>query len=600
MDGRGEVRQMRRIRSRLLPLLLLLALCACGGTERADQRVLVCLEEGGPFALEENGLRVLPGWDVRFELHMEPGARVVSTDYRGEYRIWRDGDVTRLDLLNVRFPTRVRVNVTRQFRPVRYSPNGGTGEEVEQVYDLRTRLRPNTLTDDGAFSRPGYTLTGWNTAPDGFGERVGLGSRVTVPQDGLTLYAQWVAWSPERDFTYEAGEGGATVTGYAGTDARVVVPERLGGLPVTAIANGAFADAAVEAVILPKTLARVEDGAFARCALKTLLLSDNIETISDAAFAGCGGLRTLYINAAEPPYGYLYRRESVYADKVDLLIEAQGRKKLVFYGGCSMWYNLNGQTVQYAVGKDYTVINMGLNGTVTSNVQMAIIEAFLEDGDIFFHAPELSSPQQLLTFRDMRDRYDNQLWCGLENNYDLFALVDLRGIGGVFDSLCGYLGTKTRAADYQQSYTDSQGRGYMDGTGSIPFLRAESTGSLVDKVYLDPEKVASADLGPLLEYYRRYAEKGARVYVSHACVDLDAVPEDQRGNVAAVEEAFRGQMARTKDAVLVSSLWDFLYHDEDFYDTVYHMCTAAADRNTAIWLRDLRAQMQADGLWPEG
>lgn len=590
---------MRKIWAWLLLLALLLALCACGVAEAADQRVLVYLEESGQFELSENGLMVLPGQTVRFELHMEPGTRVVGTDYRGECRIWRDGDVTKLDLLDVRYPTRVKVTVTRQFRQIRYCPNGGTGEEVELVYDLRTRLRPNTPTDDGTFSREGYTLTGWNTAPDGSGERVGLGSRATVPQDGLILYAQWVQWNPESDFTYETGEDGAVVTGYVGTAAQVVMPERLGGLPVTAIACGAFADAAAESVILPKTLARIEDGAFARCALKTLLLFDNIESVSDAAFTGCDDLQTLYINAAEPPYGYLYRRESVYADKVDLLITAAGSKKLVFYGGCSMWYNLNGQTVQYAVGKEYTVINMGLNGTATSNVQMAVIEKFLEEGDVFFHAPELSSPQQLLTYRDMSGKYDNQLWCGLENNYDLFALVDLRGIGGVFDSLCSYLDTKDREADYRQFYTDSQGRSYMDGTGSIPFLRAESTGSLADKVRLDPEEVASADLGPLLEYYRRYAEKGVRVYVSYACVDLEAVPEEQQNNVAAVEEAFQAQMARTEDAVLISSLWDFLYKNEDFYDTVYHMCTAAADRNTSVWLRDLRNQMKADGLWPE-
>lgn len=589
---------MRRIWCWLLLALLSLTLCACGETGAADRRILVCLEESGQFELKENRLQVLPGRDVRFELHMEPGARVVGTDYRGEYRIWRDGDVTKLDLLDVRFPTRVKVTVTRQFRQIRYCPNGGTGEDVELVYDLRTRLRPNTLTDDGTFSRAGYTLTGWNTAPDGSGERVGLGSRATVPQDGLTLYAQWAQWSPEADFTYETGEDGAAVTGYVGTDTKVVVPERLGGRPVTAVACGAFADAAVESVILPKTLERVENGAFDRCALHALLLFDNIESVSDAAFAGCDDLQTLYINAAEPPYGYLYRRESVYADKVDMLIAAQGSRKLVFYGGCSMWYNLNGQTVQYAVGKEYTVINMGLNGTASSNVQMAVIEAFLEKGDIFFHAPELSSPQQLLTFRDMSGKYDNQLWCGLENNYDLFALVDLRGIGGVFDSLCTYLDIKDQEGDYRQFYTDSQGRSYMDGTGSIPFLRAESTGSLADKVRLDPEGLASADLGPLLEYYRRYAEKGARVYVSYACVDLDSVPEEQRDNVAAVERAFQTQMAGTEDAALISSLWDFLYRDEDFYDTVYHMCTAAADRNTAVWLRDLQARMRADGLWP--
>ena len=100
-------------------------------------------------------------------------------------------------------------------------------------------------------------------------------------------------------------------------------------------------------------------------ALEELTLFDSVENISDAAFADCAKLRTLRVNAAEDPYGYQYRRESLYADKVDLLINARGTRKLVFYGGCSMWYNLIGSEAAHAF-PDYTVINMGLNGTVNS------------------------------------------------------------------------------------------------------------------------------------------------------------------------------------------------------------------------------------------
>ncbi|MDE6922867.1 MAG: hypothetical protein K2P01_04855, partial [Oscillospiraceae bacterium] len=48
---------------------------------------------------------------------------------------------------------------------------------------------------------------------------------------------------------------------------------------------------------------------------------------------------------------------------------------------------------------------------------------------------------------------------------------------------------------------------------------------------------------------------------------------------------------------LISSLEDYLYENGDFFDTNYHLVTQAARENTALWLRDLRAQMERDGVW---
>ena len=96
---------------------------------------------------------------------------------------------------------------------------------------------------------------------------------------------------------------------------------------------------------------------------------------------------------------------------------------------------------------------LGLNGTVNSPVQMQILGAFLGDGDIVIHTPELSSRQQML-LRTAMGEQDDKLWCGIENNYDLFALVDLSTVEGVFDSLCRYLSQKNARASYAQTYRD--------------------------------------------------------------------------------------------------------------------------------------------------
>ncbi len=111
----------------------------------------------------------------------------------------------------------------------------------------------------------GYSLVAWNTEPDGSGEQIGLGSRITNPDSGkLTLYAQWAAWSSESDFRMENGK----ILAYTGSEESVVIPESIGGETVTAIAEGAFTDCAAESIIFPKTLETVEAGAFRNCALR--------------------------------------------------------------------------------------------------------------------------------------------------------------------------------------------------------------------------------------------------------------------------------------------------------------------------------------------
>ena len=580
-------------------LLLLLLLSGCGDEPGPETRILVSIRESAGFTVENNGQYVQPGDSVEFLLHTDYGFSLVGTDYGGEYHTAVNGRQTRLTLENVQYPTRVALELTDLYSAITYDPNGGTDEAVTVTYDTAIHLRPNTSTGADLFSREGYTLTGWNTRADGTGERVGLGSRVSLPGKELTLYAQWAKWSAAADFAYRQDGETVTITGYHGNDATVVVPAFIGDMEVTVIAAGAFRDCAMTGVVLPHTLTAVEDGAFQNCALETLTLSDNIELISDGAFTGCEQLKTLRINAVEKPFGANSRRESCYPDKVDLLIQAQGEKKIVFYGGCSVWYNLDSSLLSPLLEQGYRVVNLGLNGVVNSDLQMQILGNYLEAEDILFHTPELSSPRQLLSSSDMNED-DDKLWCGLEYNYDLFALVDLRTVPGALDSFCSYLSKKGNGTSYTAVYRVN-GSAFWDEYGCIPFYReqTESEGTLPDRVYLDPSTIDSGGMARLKAFYDQFQSRGVRVYLSYACVNMDDVPKEQRDNVELMDSLFREAIEEMDGPVLLSHLGDFLYHHDDFYDTNYHLLSEQAKTNTAIWLRDLRAQMERDGLWEE-
>lgn len=587
---------MKRIILAALAALLLLAGCAPRGT--ADTRIQVSVRETPGITVANNGQLIQPGEDVTFLLESREGLAVVGADYEGDTFVSVEDGKYRLTLKNVRYPTRVEPKLTEHFQQIRFDPNGGTGSAVTIPVDTTNHLRPNTSTGVELFSRDGYSLVSWNTEPDGSAQRIGLGSRVGAGDDGLTLYAQWAQWSEAGDFTWEPAEQGIRITGYHGSDAVVVIPETIDGRPVTAIAAGAFQKCTMTDVILPKSMETVEKGAFQNCSLQTLTLSDNIETISDASFSNCKKLKTLYINAVEKPYGTDFRRESCYADKVEMLIQAQGQKKVIFYSGCSAWYNLDAATMMPLMEQGYRLVNMGLNGLVNSAMQMQIMEHFLEPGDILVHTPELSSNTQLLNQPAMTAKDDNKLWCGLEYNYDLFTLADMRTLPGALDSFCAYLASKQSKADYSEIFM-SDGNVYCDEYGCIPFFRAETSSELPDRVYLDPTYFTSEGMGRLKGYYDRYQAKGVRIYVSYACTNMDDVPEEQKDNVGMMDDLFRKNITEMQGPVLISELDDYLFQNSDYYDTNYHLRSEPARNNTRNWLRDLQAQMVKDGLWEE-
>jgi len=79
--------------------------------------------------------------------------------------------------------------------------------------------------------------------------------------------------------------GGITITGYAGTDKTVVIPENIGGIPVTIIGNKAFYHKDLSAVTIPETVVTIEPMAFAENQLQSVDISGCV-SIGYEAFAG--------------------------------------------------------------------------------------------------------------------------------------------------------------------------------------------------------------------------------------------------------------------------------------------------------------------------
>ena len=136
---------------------------------------------------------------------------------------------------------------------------------------------------DGAVFDGWYYDTGYTRRLDGYNDTFA---------DGTTLYARWITDADEIPYSYTVTDDGVRIDGYIGMADRVTVPDRLGGLPVTVIGDGAFAGCdKIRRVTLPDTVTSVGERAFAGCtSLESITFPDSVTEIGESAFEDAGNL----------------------------------------------------------------------------------------------------------------------------------------------------------------------------------------------------------------------------------------------------------------------------------------------------------------------
>lgn len=585
-------------------LLLCLFGCRAGAESPEPFFCHVVLEEGEGFTAESYTAQIAPGEEVRFDLRPENGYTVTGSDFDGCILERTLGGGVTLVLPEVRYSTAVRLNVEQAGGLLAYHANGGVrldGGDPAEAVELSvtpSHLRWNTSTAGELFGRPGYTLTGWNTRSDGSGTAVGLGSRVE-PKDGLALYAQWSRWTDPALFQWEPFGDGVSITAYAGDERVITVPGTLGGAPVRAVKAGAFAGIACDTVILPDTTWAVENGAFTGCSLSELYCFDSLRTVSDYSFDRCENLKTLHINAAQPPV-YSGTYYATLADKFDRLLSLQGRRKIVLFSGSSARFGYDSEAIDRAF-EGCDVVNMGVFAYTNALPQLELILTCMGEGDILLHSPEFDAAQrQFCTSANLDAPFFNMM----EANYDMVSLLDLRRYGQVFTAFSAYLDSREGmdARSYALSPADFDEDGLPVDTPSYneygdyilyrPNAGDETPiyGLAVD--YTVRSFPQSAFIDPLNAEYQRFLDRGVKVYFTYAPRNRLAVSEDSTPQARAELDAwFRKTLGVPVLGDIESSLVSGLY----LYGTDNHLSTEGVALRTEEIIGLLAAQLEQEG-----
>lgn len=600
-----------------VPALLLTAvlcmfalLSGCGGAADNSSTVKISFVDSIFYSVEQPAAEVPYGEDHIVPVKLRNGYEFVSCDYPDyDVTVGADGQTT-LILRRVTLPSRITVKTERRTAPntfidlhctVEYDYNGGKNRKDENGsltvdYALTNHFRPNTWNGTG-LEREGYTLYGWNTRPDGGGEHIGLGSRVTVP-DGQkrTLYAEWLRQINTDLFLFkEIAPGECALTGYrgAGDIQPFVIPDKINGMRVTEIASSFTVNMpcvrlSAETLVLPNTVRYVKGNSFFNSSFTELCFSDNIEKIEENAFPD--NFKTYRINAVMRPCFQDKNNGIIFADNMDRLIINKDRSKLIFFSGCSFAYGLNSSAVDAAFGGEYEVFNMGVNGDINGAFQMEIMLGYIGKNDVFVHAPEQMSRCQLMASFFT----NNTMFVMTEGNYDLLTHVDFSENGAVLRAFSDF--TELRKETGECSYSDGRYEDfdiYGDYTPERVYdesTEAERDVSYSDEVYCyEPEFLTEAGIARLAGYYDIIRDNGGRVLVSYAPVNISS-----RGGSEIHDKGL--EFAEKLENMLLpygyapmSDVENFMFEGRYFYDSDYHLNDLGAELRTERLIEDLKA-----------
>lgn len=628
---------LRLISNSLVVLACCLSLIACAPSTPTTEppeneaNVTVGLIQNEHFTVvSENPISISEGGEAHFELKMKDGYTLDEVFWRGE-RVNADvlnleNGNTFLTVSSLPYSVSLTAECDKHQTQISYDPNGGSyrldgmpSTPYLKGHNLKYRLRPNTEIGNDVLKRDGYVLNGWNTRADGNGEHIGLGSRVTVKENGITkLYAEWKQANAVGDFSYTINGGIITIKKYLGNSETVVVPETIENLSVTRIVEGAFSGN-LKTLILPSTISYIEDGAFQNCSITDLYCYDNFRTISDGIFVNCPSFTSLHMNAImRPRYGKdnLYSEINL-ADKYDLLILNADKRKVLVFGGSGAYLSVDTARMERTLkadGEDYICLNMAVNGWFNGAAQFDMMMPYLKDGDLFIHAPESSSRFSFMYDISMAtdvykfDYNKLRLYYCLESNYDLMSLIDYHHVTDLLNGFASYNEGRLAMAE-TTTYTDyltevnlfgtvyQNDRGYIDDRGNWNLPRIAQGDKLeAGEADIVPEYVTENGASLRLNsYYDAMKEKGVSIGFMPAPTNQNTLIKRLNGTLSVdqnPEHLFYGRppeipltftdltewvkaydrtVAENLHTTVLTSLNEVLYPHSVFYDADYHL-----------------------------
>lgn len=220
---------------------------------------------------------------------------IVYTNSKGTVRIRDPENNTKTVLLDPDF------TLTADFSE---SSNPTAITETTVNYGDRMGLpSDNDMNSALKYRVPGLTFAGWFTEPNGEGSKVEYNDEYLYPYD-ITLYAHYTA---AYEYRINENTQSVSITGlkdeFRTSTLLIEIPEEIEGLPVTEIADRAFASVGTDKkIMLPYSVKRIGDYAFYNCDRLSVYMP-GVTSIGKSAFQNVSGGASVNFSVINPATG---------------------------------------------------------------------------------------------------------------------------------------------------------------------------------------------------------------------------------------------------------------------------------------------------------
>ncbi|MBQ9748782.1 MAG: leucine-rich repeat protein [Clostridia bacterium] len=470
--------------------------------------------------------------------------------------------------LNATKATTLYINTSMQ---IVYHENGGTivksGFDGTDTFSAVFYHNPNTLPEQGYFARDGYTLTGYNTKADGTGESVSLGSKVTGGRGIIDVYCVWEKNTDASAFDVAKVNGGWAITDYTGTDANVVIPATIDGKNVVKIDDYAFSgNTVVERIVVPSTVHTIEPTGIENCpSLHTVVLFDSLKKVDSKAFQGCPALTNVRLNTL---YTLTTSWMEMGAAKIDRLMWAKDKKKIVIIGGSGSLFGFDCSVIDEALGGEYEIINFGENANISAIMYFDLVEDFVREGDIILWCPEPGWSTL------GRKTVTSQFWGFRKSNYDFAKYINPQNLEGFFSGFAAN-GATLQTSKYKSYDELTKGMNKYGDNVSDRETQAKSY-----RYNFSYPMMGEKEIKALVA---NMTAKGVSVYYSFAAMQETAMKSANEKDVLALEAL----VTSVPGIVSISDYKDCIYPDNYFHDSEWHMTDDGARARSAQVAEDL-------------
>ena len=593
---------MKRI-SIVVLMLVVLMLCSCNNSNTTydSNKIKVSIIDSEFYDASIKNELVGLNSNFKTVLTMRDGYVIDSCNY-DDYDVKKlEDNKYELTFRNIEHPLGIKINCYRkdgfntyneEFEAsIIYNYNDGSDEYKLINYKLSYHIRANTWTATD-LKRDGYVLNGWNTKSDLTGERIGLGSRVSVNKDEtLELYAHWVKCTDVSLFSYKLNVDEVTLTGYkgAGTEAYICLPEYIDGHEVVAVSNAFTTNIPCDKIksktlIIPNTITYIENYAFENSEFENIYFSDNLSFQSYKCFNY--NIKHYFLNAYLEPRLQAKNYNVRFADNIDLLIKYQNEKKIILYGGCNFAYGIYSPMIEKAF-PDYKVINCGINGEFNSLFQMEIIEKYVNENDVFIHCPEQMNEYQFMN----RLLVDSRVFAMVEGNYDLLGIANFGYTPFIIEAYTDY--NRLREKNDVCSYDDEAGMfntygDYLEDRDYFEATEQNRDVSYTEGWRYNPSILKEDNIGLLGRKYNDIAAKGATVFFTEAPMNENSADEEVIFEKAKEFENMLKEVLKGYNVTIISNATDYIFKGRYFFDTDYHLNYFGAELRTEKLIEDLK------------